>query len=578
MEAKEELSIYYQNVRGMRTKNDTFLLEIMANSYAVLLLCETWLNSNIYDSEFFDNRYVVFRMDRNSAVTGLSRGGGCLIAIRSDLHSMRRTEWELSKEDLWISIFHENGMKTNLNVKYIENGSDLSSYQVHFDKICEIITSSDASDSFVLFGDYNLGDSVVWSVDAGVCEAKVNAQTRLDKRIPHELFNVQAMCGLNQLNVTRNALGRTLDVVLSDMEPDKIQIERCQNPIVAEDDHHPALKVSLNVSPIKYLVENRTPKTNFWRADYVDLNRKLLDVEWEIELSDLSVNDAVIRFYEILEPIIDSIPKVRNSSKDYPIFYAPRLIKLIKKKARAKDKLSKYGTADNYRNFSKLRKQVKKETKVCFSNYISDCETKIKANTKCFFSLTKSLRKTNSLPNYMKYGERVASDRNSVCDLFASFFQSVFLSGTNEVTNVNIGAESSRTNASVTEDDIQFSTDDIKNVLKGFDKNKVTSPDEIPVMFYKNLSQSLSLPLKVLFNKSLKERVFPDRWKTSFIAPIFKEGDKFDWLLIIVRFPFYVPFRRSSRSWCLMSCSKNLKSSYIHRSMVFMPNGRLRQI
>lgn len=319
MDNNSELHIYYQNVRGMRTKNDNFLPEIMANSYDVLLLCETWLNSDFYDSEFFDNRYVVFRIDRNSVTTGMSRGGGCLIAIRSDLHSMRRTEWELSKEDLWVSIFHENGSKTNLNVRYVEDGSDLISYQIHFSKICEVINASDPNDSFALFGDYNLGDSVEWSVDSGVCRAEVNMQTKNDKRVPHELFNVQALCGLNQLNVIRNALGRTLDLALTNFEPSKFQVERCQNPIVAEDSHHPALMVSLNVSPIKYLNENRPPKTNFWRANYAELNRQLLNIEWELELSGLCVNEAVNRFYELLEPIIDSIPKVRTFSRDYPV-------------------------------------------------------------------------------------------------------------------------------------------------------------------------------------------------------------------------------------------------------------------
>lgn len=246
MGVESELSIYYQNVRGMRTKNENFLPEVMANSYDVLLLCETWLNGEFYDSEFFDNRYVVFRMDRNVAITGLSRGGGCLIAIRSELQSMRRTEWELS-EDLRISILHEDGSKTNLNVRYIENGSDLQSYQVHFSKICDVISSSGTNDSFVLFGDYNLGDSVIWNVETGVCKAEVNVQTKFDKRIPHDLFNVQALCNLNQFNVIRNKLGRTLDLGLSDVEPIKIRIERCRSPLVSEDEYHPALKVTLNV-------------------------------------------------------------------------------------------------------------------------------------------------------------------------------------------------------------------------------------------------------------------------------------------------------------------------------------------
>lgn len=72
-------------------------------------------------------------------------------------------------------------------------------------------------------------------------------------------------------------------------------------------------------------------------------------------------------------------------------------------------------------------------------------------------------------------------------------------------------------------DEITFSVSDVHSVLKGFDINKVSSPDGDPMMFYKNLAESLALPLCILFNKSLKERIFPDRWKLAFISPIFKE-------------------------------------------------------
>lgn len=113
--------------------------------------------------------------------------------------------------------------------------------------------------------------------------------------------------------------------------------------------------------------------------------------------------------------------------------------------------------------------------------------------------MTKSLRKTNSLPNYMKYGDKVANGRYSNCNLFSSFFRSVFLRNEAEGVVVDMDSEYGTDDAEV---DIIFSTEDVKDVLKGFDKNKVSSPDDIPMMFYKNLSKSLSLPLKILFNKS----------------------------------------------------------------------------
>lgn len=76
--------------------------------------------------------------------------------------------------------------------------------------------------------------------------------------------------------------------------------------------------------------------------------------------------------------------------------------------------------------------------------------------------------------------------------------------------------------------DIEFTPGQVKDALRGFDKNKASSPDYIPMMFFMNLSLSLSLRLSILFNKSLKERKFPTRWKTGFVSPIFKEGNKND--------------------------------------------------
>lgn len=103
------------------------------------------------------------------------------------------------------------------------------------------------------------------------------------------------------LNLVRNDLDRTLDLVLSDIDQSKVIIERCLNPLVNEDGHHPALVVDIDVEPFKYLRERKPAKPNFYRADYKELDRKLSSVEWLIELDGMDVNSAVNRFYEILE-------------------------------------------------------------------------------------------------------------------------------------------------------------------------------------------------------------------------------------------------------------------------------------
>jgi len=51
-------------------------------------------------------------------------------------------------------------------------------------------------------------------------------------------------------------------------------------------------------------------------------------------------------------------------------------------------------------------------------------------------------------------------------------------------------------------------------------------PDGLPGTFLFNLKSFLSVPLWLIFRRSLDEGVFPSIWKLSSVIPIFKSGDK----------------------------------------------------
>lgn len=60
----KEISVYYQNVRGLRTKTSDFRYEVSTNNFDLIALTETWLHDGINSSEVFTNDYNVFRHDR----------------------------------------------------------------------------------------------------------------------------------------------------------------------------------------------------------------------------------------------------------------------------------------------------------------------------------------------------------------------------------------------------------------------------------------------------------------------------------------------------------------------------------
>ena len=53
-------------------------------------------------------------------------------------------------------------------------------------------------------------------------------------------------------------------------------------------------------------------------------------------------------------------------------------------------------------------------------------------------------------------------------------------------------------------------------------------PDKIPSIILKELNEDLSLPLSIIFNKSLHAGVVPSEWKTAEVSAIFKKGNNAD--------------------------------------------------
>lgn len=520
------LSVYYQNVRGLRTKTNEFIASLLNRDLDVIVLCETWLVEGIHSSELFDQRYIVYRIDRDLNLTHKLDGGGCLIAVKSNFCSSRIEEWENEREDLWISIVKSDNEKTFLNVKYIDCKCSLDQYNVHLKSIENIVNISSPNSHFLLIGDYNLADSITWSANSdGVCDASINQGCKDSEKkiIANTVLDMLSLTNLNQFNHIKNNLNRTLDLVLSNMDHSKITLFEDTDPLVRLDNQHPALLLKLDIKPLKFLPENRQPKLNFFRADYEELNRLIDSIDWTKELQHLYVDKATQRFYELIKVLLVNVPKVKFAKANFPCWYTSDLIKLIRTKSILKqqynDKIKK-GIADDsdYENFSNMRRKVKNFQERCHENYVADIEGKLSSNTKSFFSYTKSLKASNSLPNVVHHNGSSSSDRQSVCNMFASYFASVYQQPDHERINIRQVTADFKLSP--------ISPEEVKVILEKLDQYKVSSPDNLPAIFFKKLARVISLPLSMLFNKSVTEGKYPDPWKESFITPVFKSGNR----------------------------------------------------
>ena len=75
-------------------------------------------------------------------------------------------------------------------------------------------------------------------------------------------------------------------------------------------------------------------------------------------------------------------------------------------------------------------------------------------------------------------------------------------------------------------DRIDISEEEIKDVVVNLDPNKASGPDLISNKMLKQVAGAIAKPLQIIFNRSLRESVFPDIWKLGNLVPLFKKGDK----------------------------------------------------
>ena len=116
----------------------------------------------------------------------------------------------------------------------------------------------------------------------------------------------------------------------------------------------------------------------------------------------------------------------------------------------------------------------------------------------------------------MLYLNETFSNDQEVCNAFADFFELVYVSNTSP-SNVPLEINNNETIC------IHYiSKEQIRNQLKKIDINKSGGSDNIPAIFIKSCSDTLVEPLYLIFNKSLNESIFPDKWKVANIVPIYK--------------------------------------------------------
>ena len=176
----------------------------------------------------------------------------------------------------------------------------------------------------------------------------------------------------------------------------------------------------------------------------------------------------------------------------------------------------------NHKNYRNVRNCVKKKVRAAKRAKELDLAKHCNKDSKKFFSFYR-LNTASKHIGPFKVNDEVVSRDSDVVKVLNNKFQSVFT----DEDDTNIAALQSQPEIETTISGIgSVSSELVLTYLKKIRPNKAEGPDEIHARLLRECERELSIPLAIIFSKSLAEGKIPVDWKRANVVPIYKKGDR----------------------------------------------------
>lgn len=508
------ISVYYQNVRGLRTKLRKLELSVLACDYHVILLTESGLHDGISNSELGLNGFSVFRCDRNVNTSLCSRLGGVLAAVNSAF-SVKQVESGITNvEHLFLSLNIKN-IKILIGLVYIPPRSTRDVYDDFSLAVSRVLLES-VYDHVYICGDFNL-PGIQWISDqyGSTAVGPITFQTEC-------ISDVCATFNLFQANNVANFKGGFLDLILT--RDDALIPVLAEEVLLDCDAYHPALNffIPVKTEAVEFMQYNYYC-FNFSQANFVGINDYLGSIDWSEILNFDCVNAALDVFYSVIFGALEIfVPKRVIKNRKFPLWFSNELKSLVFEKKRAHRNFKSSNLPVHYEKFVDLRKRCKILTEKCHIDYIKGLENSFISDSSEFWKYVRKKNSSTELPKSMMYGNVSSEDPLEIVEFFARFFSTVYCDPI-VADRENCCSFLDNINCDIP---LNISLSDILAAIDRLNVKLGCGPDDLPAILLIKCKFVFARILYILYNLSISSGRYPEAWKQSYVFPIFKSGDK----------------------------------------------------
>ena len=484
----------------------------------VIIGTETWLTSEIKDSEILTHHYKIYRKDRKKG-----RGGGVLIGVKDDLQSMKLDNFDSDCESIWVKVLTKTLKSVHICAYYRPDVSDTKALTTFENTLKRIAHLKNVQ--LIIGGDFNL-PSWNW------LEMKFKDKGTYRKS-NEDFIDVLNDCNLQQVVLEPTRASNILDVIFTNA-PDLVpRVE----VIPGISDHSIEFNVKLDRK------KNAMRQIFLYRrADWEKIKDEMRQLEKTIEDMIESGEENIDEVWEkfkvtLLESMAQHIPKKNTKSRDSYPWITQEIRKMIKKRDRLSKKLKKNPRLTELETkYKETRREVKKLIRKEYWNYVCSLfeenkdEVDARPCLKRFWTYIKHQRSSSVGISPLRHEGKLVTDPKEKAEILNNQFFKAFSSGLQYSKEEFIGKcemDTSDRNYRVMED-IEISENGIAKLLSGLNPAKATGPDGLPPRVLKELSTQLAPILTMIYRLSLKTGQVPADWRHALVSPVFKKGEHYE--------------------------------------------------
>ena len=447
-------------------------------------------------------------------------GRGACLYISKEFEVIQRYEEHenIFSPSIFCKIKTKSGEMLTIGVIYRSPNSskqENENFIMQLNKVCEKFNT--IGQKLVLMGDFNCPE-INWSEET--CNKPSNhiAAKLLDNI--HLNYLTQFVDRPTHHRAMQNST--LIDLILSN-DPEIVRHIKHFPPFGKS--HHSALCFSLGLKSSNKDTSHVT-KYAVNKGDYVNMKEHMSGINWVTLLDNQEEVDIM---WDRFEAEINKakelfIPKKKFKNSNKHIFQAGStpLQKLHLKRAAFKT-FKKFPTPSNYHLYTRYRNQVKCEARKAKCQKEKEVAQFSKSNPKLFFQYVNSkIKPKENISNLLKEDGSLTEGDLEKSEILNNFFASVFTK--ENTTDMPLFICENE----VITSEVSISMKDMEKALLSLKTCKSPGPDEIHPRILKELAHELSLPLKILFDKTVSSGHLPHKWKEAEVRPIYKKGSKTD--------------------------------------------------